>query len=175
MRKVITLSVTLILIGTVTLAQKSMFRETTWGMTKSEVKANESRRLLQEKPRSLYYMDTVNDHKMYVLYKFEGPSNGLNEGQYILNEDPGDVDQYISMFENFKSRYTQRFGEPTIDTTLVQSEEYYNKPTKYKEGLQSGQVRFQTSWVLENTEVVMQLWNSGKQMRFAIQFVGKNL
>jgi len=141
-------------------------------MTTSEVKASEDQQLLQEKDGALYYTDTLADMQMYVVYRFGAEGKQLQEGQYILQEELPKPAQYVQAYKDVKSALADEYGEARIDTTLFQSKKYMNKPDQYPAALQEGQIRFQSVWDTEDTQIVAQLWN-GQQIRLAVQYVSK--
>ncbi|MCF7804011.1 MAG: hypothetical protein K9N46_01750 [Candidatus Marinimicrobia bacterium] len=170
MRKFAALVLMLLIGVSPLIAQDTDFRSTSWGMTKSEVKSAEDNQLLQEKANVLYYSDDLAGEQVYVVYQFEGQNNTLNQGQYILNAGFESGSQFVEYFESLESTMREDYGSPEVDTTLVQAEQYQDKPA---EGLENGEVQLQTSWQTEETEIVIQLWNGDRGIQLAVQYIGK--
>ena len=84
------------------------FRETTWGMSKEQVKATEDKKPGIEDDSSLAYKVTIKEKEFACSYSFL--EDKLYAGGYIFIGEQTNENLYIEDYEDIKETLTKKYG-----------------------------------------------------------------
>lgn len=102
------------------------FRNTSWGMTKDEVKNSETAKFLDEDDTSLIYTGKVAGLNTSIFYKFI--NNKLVSGMYMIEEKHSNKNSYIDDYQNIKKILLDKYGKPSIDDTDWKNDLFKDSP-----------------------------------------------
>lgn len=134
------------------------FRETAWGMSRSQVKHTESLRLESQDSESLVYKGALAGLESDVVYHFA--DDRLVEGHYVMKHDHWEREGYIEAYANLKNLLTQKYGEPVIDETKWSNSQFEHTESQWGLALAMGQLSYMCAWQTERTLISMKLWGS---------------
>ncbi len=143
------------------------FRNTRWGMTKEEVKASESEKLLKEMKF---------DEKEVVSYGFDeviiyaGKTASINvqihycflndhliHAAYILAEQYEDKTLYITVFDRLRETLTEEYGSPVVNDEIWLDNKYKRN---WGSALEFGGLYLHISWGRTRTKIDLCLSNN---------------
>lgn len=113
--------ITMIIITATVMSQD--FRNATWGMSQSEVKANETDRLEEETADMLVYKTSLAGFEAYAAYIFT--DSKLSRAGYFFEEIHSNDNEYISDYNRLNGLIKMKYGEP------VEDEEYWKSNSSY--------------------------------------------
>jgi multidrug transporter EmrE-like cation transporter len=154
MKKLTVLLVFILVIGISFTALGQDFRNVNWGMTKEEVKENESASLYEEESNLLFYTGiNIAGNSYAVGYFFY--DNKLSLARYILMERNLSGMDYIEIYKNMPDRLNSLYGDPSDGSYGIvwNNETYKDQPGMFKEALQMGHVGVMYMWDNEDIKV----------------------
>lgn len=122
-----------------------------WEATKSQVRATEKAKLKRENANALEYAAVIGSDSYTIQYGFL--SGKLAEVQTSFDEDYGEYKLYVDEYNELKEVLTLKYGEPDIDTTIIEKE----GATSFSTGVDvaEGKIRLITAWFFEKTKIVL--------------------
>ncbi len=175
---IISTTLTLILLfSSVGFAQDSKetdfgFRKTRWGMTKKQVKANESLKPTGESDALIAYGGSIaNMANTSISYIFA--DGKLVEGFYRFNAKHTNKNDNISNYKKLKEILTRKYGEPTKDDVIWNKSIYRDNPEHWGMAVSMGHLEYRADWETERTEITLDLFGDNFNVEFGTLYVSK--
>jgi len=151
------LSVSLITLSNLSMAQSFEFRNSKWGVDSIQVKKIEKSKLLHSQKGRLVYNGKLNDWDAKILYSFTTQNQLFHTGYVISleNKDPQDyINAYILLQETLTKKYNDAVNKKstTINGKIIEQDEWASN-------LVNDNLSLETSWKFDNTNIVLSLFN----------------
>lgn len=131
------------------------FRNTSWGMTPTQVAKAEGAEPGAKSSGELEYNTYYKGESVKVRYKFA--ANALKSGGVIfLNEHPEEI-FYVQDFEKRKRDLTAQYGEPVIDEVIWYNRLYEGVPERIGFAVAIGHLKLRTKWRVESSDILLEL------------------
>ena len=149
------------------------FRKANWGMTKSEVKATEALKVVEEDSEYILYETTLAHNDVYVIYVF---TNGkLTRSKYVLNEVHLNAQDFIADFENFERLLTQKYGEPYEHEKKWLDEDTYGRGKEnWGRRIKNGDLLIYSSFKTAETDLSVLIYGKDYSTIVAIEYNSTN-
>jgi hypothetical protein len=137
------------------------FRETTWGMSKEQVKATEDRKADYEENDVLCYKVNIFGGNYYCFYSFL--EDTLYNGGYIFTEEHTNKNLYIYDYEELKVIITKEYGKPTMDEINWKNDLYKDDKSEWGMAISIGDLEYWALWETLNTKIgliFMKIWKN---------------
>lgn len=154
-------------------AGKTNFRKTTWGMSKSQVKATESEKPKFENDWRLGYLGVVLGMDTRIIYDFA--NNKLAEGQYLFSEKHTNKNDNIKDYERLKKALIKKYGKPVEDNIHWANELYKSDLEQWGFAVSLGHLVYLTKWEPKETEIGMMLMSDNYKIKIVIRYFSKDL
>ncbi len=166
-----------------TLATKNAdgyFRNTTWGMTKKQVKNTENIKLTNNGDDLIGYA-TISGYPMGFGYYFI--NDELYQGLYFTELKREPTSKYISAYNHFKELLCTKYGAPklTDDVYISDNKGFYKRhPENLGKGLIIGEVSYDNEWETSNTKIMLSMWSTkdgkfSRKIKLWILYETKNI
>lgn len=154
-------------------AQQSQFdfRKTSWGMTKDQVKENESSTLVGDAGNMLWYTSTVASKNVEIVYTFLDHKL-VNTGYYFIEEHSNKND-YIDDYEYLKEILIQKYSTPTFDETTWSNELFKDDPSDWGRAVSLGHLDYLSSWETDTTKIILGLSGDNHEERLQAAYYSK--
>ena len=152
-----------------TVSYSADFRNTTWGMTKEQVKKTENIELVKEDQDNISYIETVVSYPALVLYKFH--DNKLIWGSYSFKQVNDKDDEYLEDFINFEKAISDKYGEgKKLDRWNNADSEFKNDPAR---AVRAGDLIMWRSWETPTTKIKLIMYGYNDQFNIDTYYFGK--
>ena len=150
------------------------FRETTWGMSKEQVKATEDGKPGIEDDAGLAYKATINGKEFACTYSFlEGK---LYAGGYIFIGEHANENLYIDDYEELKETLTKKYGKPKMDFPGVWNNDLYkDDKSNWGKAISMGHLEYGALWETSTTRIDFLLWGDNYNIKLALYYTSKEL
>lgn len=123
------------------------FRNTTWGMTKEQVKETENIEIVNENPDKISYIETVVNYPALLVYKFH--DNKLIWGSYSFQQVNDNDEEYLKDFIKFEEVISSKYGKgKKLDKWNNSDSEFKNDPAM---AVRAGDLIMWSSWETPTT------------------------
>ena len=147
------------------------FRNVSWGMSKEQVKQNESLDLAREQENDLVYMTSIGSIDCLLFYYFV--DDHLYSAIYWVVEDHATENQYIDDYKRLKNMLTEKYGNPVIDEEIWRRSLYKNCPDDKGLAASIGDLTLLAEWETENTVIGIMLSGDNYEIGLAIMYDSK--
>ena len=134
------------------------FRKTHWGMSKNEVRKNETTEFIGETDDALIYKEKIGGLDSKLVYMFK--DGKLRNSAYKFENKYSDVEDYINDYEKLKKAYTKKYGEPHSDEVRWTNDTFKDDPSMLGQVLIEDHVSYVTQWSLPETSVILSLYKN---------------
>lgn len=162
------------------------FRKTTWGMSKEEVRAAESKELYYEGNsnigHSIVYEIKIGNKDYGCIYVFL--EDKLYNGGYVFNEEHTNKNDYIDDYEELKEILTEKYGKPDEKKlwSLHDRGEMYWKDDSYRDdrsrwgmAISKGDLAYGSIWETPTTDIELILDGDNYDVSLRIRYISKEL
>jgi len=149
------------------------FRKATWGMTRNQVKATESGKIMRDSENALAYKGSVGNADVLIFFFFV--SDKLVRGKYSFLTEHTNKNEFISDFERIKSTLKDKYGDPQKDETFWSNELYKDEPENWGMAIAVGDLSYYTTWENENTDIVLALDGDNYEISLVVEYSSKAL
>jgi len=150
------------------------FRETTWGMSKEQVKATEDGKPGIEDDTSLAYKATINGKEFACAYSFL--EDKLYAGGYIFIGEHTNENLYIEDYEDIKETLTKKYGKPKTEMPgLWNNDLYKDDKSNWGKAISMGHLGYGASWETSTTRIYFSLWGDNYNIKLALYYTSKEL
>ena len=129
--------------------QEFTFRQTTWGMSKDEVKRSEKLKLINGDTNRLFYKGIIDGMVTLVVYKFS--KGKLSSGTYFFEEEHSNKNDYIDYYEKMKSSLVRMYDTPKEDRTDWKNDTFRDSPQNWGTAISVGFLEYLTYWEKNKT------------------------
>ena len=147
----------------------SEFRDTTWGMTKDQVKKTEKLDVLQEKPDHVSYLETVTRYPVVVVYKFA--DDKLIWGSYSFQQFHEDHNLYVKDFDEFENAITSKYGKARV------LDKWVNEHSEHKQdkaaAIKAGDLIQWRTWETPNTMIKLIMFGYNNEFNIDVYYFSK--
>jgi hypothetical protein len=149
------------------------FRQTSWGMSKEEVKTIESAELDYESDDILGYNVKIGIKNFLCGYYFL-EDKLYRAGYHYLDNHTNDND-YIVEYEELKELLIQKYGEPKIDEMIWKNDLFKDDVQHWGMAICMGHLKYHTTWENDTTVIGMILYGDNYEISLAIGYDSKEL
>jgi len=147
------------------------FRQTTWGMTRDEVKAAETAQIAKDDGIGLYYITTVLKQQCMLGYEFY--ENQLYDAKYLLIDTFSTPGQYITVFDEFVNTIARKYGEPDKSTEWM-DELYRDRPEDWGIAIALGHLKLKAQWETETSWIFAHLNGNNSNVNLYVEYYTKD-
>jgi len=147
------------------------FRNTTWGMTQSQVKKTEGSRAVISDPNVLVYSGKVANLNTDISYYFT--KNKLNASLYQIHNT--NIANFEKNYRYLKKLLTQKYGTASYDDDYLWRDET-NKNTEQPDWnalFVSGQVNLYAEWETDTTQIYLLAYGDDSGLHLQILYQSK--
>ncbi|MFH1319111.1 MAG: hypothetical protein ABII90_00450 [Bacteroidota bacterium] len=167
----IIVGIVLMLIYTNTISAQTNFRNTSWGMDPSSVKAAETNKLKTETASSIIYDCSLAEIEGNLFYFFS-TSNKLFRGKYYLTPNYTNINFYIRDYKMFEELLILKYGEPISKSIKAINKEFVTD-AEWAIYLSKGNLRVERKWTANQTEIILTLSKTGDNPAIQIDYISK--
>jgi len=152
------------------------FRNTRWGMTKSEVRAAEKETLLvtTSNPNMLFGIVTVSGHEEGLIYEFD--SNGLLQGGgYLFRTIHANDRSYITDYQKMRDLLISNYGQPKIDGPVWKRDLLRGNPDLWGIAVRYGDLSFISMWYTPTTVITLMLSGEDGEIAHTLLYTKQSL
>ena len=172
--KVLSLSLAIFFLSAVHAQQSQFeFRKTSWGMTKDQVKENESSTLVGDAGNMLWYTSTVASKNVEIVYTFL--DHKLVNTGYRFIEEHSNKNDYIIDYEVIKEILIQKYSTPTIDETTWSNELFKADRSNWGMAVSTGHLEYFSAWETDTTEIILYLGSDNHEVQLQAAYYSKQL
>ena len=126
---------------------QAQFRNTTWGMTKAEVKQTESLELTESDDEILVYETSFLGLDTYIFFAFN--SGNLVSGGYAFNNKHTNDNNYIEDYHSIKELLTEKYGEPESDEVNWTNDSWKHNKNEWGYAISQGHLEYFSGYELD--------------------------
>lgn len=126
------------------------FRETTWGMSKEQVKAIEGEPMVEDE-NLLVYTGEAAGSPVDILYSFE--DDELISGIYDFTDEHINNNLYYEDYLSLVEAYSEKYGKPISQTENWKNDLYKDDPGNWGMAVAMGNVTFLSKWETDTTDI----------------------
>ena len=149
------------------------FRETTWGMSKEQVKATEDRKADYEENAMLFYKVKIFGGSCYCFYSFL--EDTLYNGGYVFTEEHANKNLYINDYIEFKGILTKEYGKPTMDEINWKNDLYKDDKSEWGMAISVGDLEYWALWETPNSKIALILDGNNYEISLILTYDSKEL
>lgn len=149
------------------------FRKTKWGMSKSQVKASEKAKFLDQSNDAIMYNSKLARMNVIIMYSFI--SNKLHSGIYVFKERHTNKNDYINDFNKIKKLLIQKYGRPIEDAKIWRNNLYKNSIQYHGMAVSMGHLVYRVQWKTAATEITHGLAGDNFKINHILQYGSKKL
>ncbi len=173
MKKIILFTILFLSIFYLIIAEEYDFRKTKWGMGKEEVMNSESTTLIVDENDMLVYQSQVADMECLIGYFFT--SNKLTRTRYLFIHEHSNETDYIYDYERLKNMLNKKYDDPIMDEQYWKGDLYKDTPSEWGMAIITGNLVYESKWITDLTEILMQLAGDNFKIFFVIEYMSKQL
>jgi len=150
------------------------FRETTWGMSKEQVKATEDKKPDFEADTMLGYDVTISGKDFSCIYSFL--EDKLYNSGYFFTGEHTNKNLYIDDYEELKETLTKKYGKPKTDIPgLWKNDLYKDDKSHWGMAISVGHLTYGASWETSTTEIYLMLSGDNYEISLILSYDSKEL
>lgn len=150
-------------------ADSNAFRDTYWGMTKTQVKAVEKSELVKEDTDLLAYKGNVAELNCYILYIFV--DGLLVRGKYVIIEEHSNRNDYISDYKKLKNLLQGKYKKPSKDEIYWKNDLYRDEYQSWGFAVSLGHLVYFTEWKTPTTDINLGLYGENYDITLAVEYI----
>ncbi len=149
------------------------FRKTTWGMSKSQVKATEAGVPNSEDESVLMYSSRISGMNALVIYIFA--ENKLVRAKYLFTEEHSNRNDYITDYNSLKEALGKKYGKIKNEETVWRNDLYRDDFSQWGFAVSLGHLIYYSQWNTENTNISLVLSGENYDIKLAAEYTSKAL
>ena len=126
-------------------------RRTKWGMSQSQVKANEKPPVVLSQDDILGYKTTLLGHDFYLAYFFL--DNKLVKARYKLADHYVNKNKYLSAYDTLVGALKKKYGSAMVEKDIWTDDLYKNKPRDWGMAVATGRLLKFAQWKTKTTKI----------------------
>jgi hypothetical protein len=146
------------------------FRTVRWGMSVSEVKKQETAKLLSESGGQLEYEAEFLGYICKVLYYFT--SSKLQRAELLISQEHTDPAKYYKDYENLIKFLNPLYGTPISDQKDWKNEMYKNDRSRYGFAISIGFLTCKTVWSNKRSQVSLNISGGNHKIKTNLEYIG---
>jgi len=150
------------------------FRRTSWGMTREQVKAVESSKLIKEDEHGLFYSSELSGFGE-VLIGYIFAEGKLVRTSYISQVRHTNSNAFIEDFTKIKSMLTEKYGRPESDDVVWLDNLYKDDPDNWGMAVSAGHLVYDTVWKTKTTKILEKLKGDNFDVTLIVQYTSLEL
>ena len=150
------------------------FRKTAWGMTREQVKAVESSKLMKEDERGLFYSSELSGFGE-VLIGYIFAEGKLVRTSYLSQVRHTNSNAFIEDFSKIKSILTEKYGKPESDDVVWLDNLYKDDPDNWGMAVSAGHLVYDTVWKTKTTRILEKLKGDNFDVTLIVQYTSLEL
>jgi len=149
------------------------FRQTTWGMSKEQVKATEDKKPGFEDDTALGYDVMISGKDFLCNYFFV--EDKLYRSIYSLSGKHTNKNLYIDDYEELKEILTKKYDKPKIDKIDWKNDLYKDDKSDWGMAISIGHLVYIATWETPTTIISLALYGDNYKIRLGIGYESKKL
>lgn len=149
------------------------YRGVLWGATPEAVRTREGRDAKIETDDVLVFAERLSDMDADAVYIFVG--GRLVRAKYMFREEFTSPNRYLSAFDQVKSLFTRKYGEPVEDKTIWHDELYRDDYRDWGKAVERGDLTLIASWKTAQTEIDLILHGNDYESHLAVEYTSISL
>jgi hypothetical protein len=150
------------------------FRRTSWGMTREQVKAVESSKLIKEDEHGLFYSSELSGFGE-VLIGYIFAEGKLVRTSYISQVRHTNSNAFIEDFTKIKSILTEKYGRPESDDVVWLDNLYKDDPDNWGMAVSAGHLVYDTVWKTKTTKILEKLKGDNFDVTLIVKYTSLEL
>jgi hypothetical protein len=149
------------------------FRNTSWGMTRKEVKASELNEIAQEEDNYISYKGEVSGLNCFVIYYFVGDM--LTRSRYVIVEQQSNKNDYLRDYAKIQMAIKDKYGAPDSDGSNWKNTLYENNPAYLGLAVSLGHLTFGSDWSSDSTLIRVRLSGDNYKSNLTVDYASVEL
>lgn len=150
------------------------FRKTAWGMTRQQVKAVESSKLIKEDEHGLFYSSELSGFGD-VLIGYIFAQGKLVRTSYVSGVRHTNSNAFIEDFNQLKSILTEKYGKPESDDVVWLDNLYKDDPDNWGMAVSAGHLVYEAVWKTKTTKIIEKLKGDNFDVTLIVQYTSLEL
>jgi hypothetical protein len=150
------------------------FRKTSWGITRQQVKAAESSKLIKEDEQGLFYSSQLSGFGE-VLIGYIFAQGKLVRANYASEVRHTNSNAFIEDFDKVKSILTEKYGKPESDDVLWLDDLYKHDPDNWGMAVSAGHLVYEAVWKTKTTKILEKLKGDNFDIALIVQYTSLEL
>ncbi|HEK1687056.1 TPA: hypothetical protein SMR42_003441 [Pseudomonas putida] len=144
------------------------FRESLWGMSRSEVKETEPDATWNDHENVCYFNSRLTDLDCMAIYVFA--NDQLCRGKYLITQEFVNESNYISSHDSLKEIFIKKYGAPTSDNEYWLNDLYRDDYQDWGRAVGMGHMSRYVVWKLPETEICLGLSGENYECSLFIEY-----
>jgi hypothetical protein len=149
------------------------FRNTSWGMTRKEVKTSELNEIAREEDNYISYKGKVLGLDCFIIYYFAGDI--LIRSQYAIVEQQSNENDYLRDYAKIQRAIKDKYGEPDSDGSNWKNTLYENNPAYLGLAVSLGHLTFGSDWSSGSTLIRLRLSGDNHKINLTADYASAEL
>ncbi|MDE0546351.1 hypothetical protein [Microbacterium sp. C7(2022)] len=149
------------------------FRGLSWGSSVADVRARERRDAKLEGQDVLVFPERVSDMEADAAYIFV--AGRLTRAKYIFTEKFTSPNRYLVAYQQVKTLFSGKYGEPDEDLPVWHDNHYRDDPDGWGLAVERGDLTFFTSWTTTRTEISLILHGNDYESQLSVEYTSSAL
>lgn len=149
-------------------------RNVRWGMSKSEVMAIETDKLMVEGEKTILYETKVNSKSMNLYYGFND-NDQLCQATFELSVKHTNDNDYISDYDDLKNTLSLKHGKPELDTDVWKNDLYKDSRKDWGFAASIGHYSKTATWDNDKSSVILVLMGDNYDILVGILYSSKQI
>lgn len=150
-----------------------VFRNATWGMSKSQVKITEKEKPKSEDDSFLVYVGKVAGMNALIIYVFV--DNKLVRAKYSFIENNSNRNDNITDYNNLKKLFEKKYAKPKEDKFIWKNDLYRDNSSEWGFAVSLGHLLFYSQWETSNTVITLTLSGENHRTELVAEYYSKAL
>ncbi|MCX6143155.1 MAG: hypothetical protein NTZ35_08040 [Ignavibacteriales bacterium] len=147
------------------------FRKSNWGMSKKQVKATESGKIVRDDETALVYSGEVSGLDALIGYIFV--DSKLVRTKYIFLPKHTNQNDFIQDYGTVKAALTEKYGTPKSDNTYWRNELYKSDYSEWGFAVSLGHLVYTAEWETESSKINIILSGENYKVHLSTEYASK--
>jgi hypothetical protein len=148
-------------------------RNTSWGMTRKQVKASELNEIVREEDSYISYKGEVSGLDCFIIYYFVGEI--LTRSRYVIVEQQSNKNDYLRDYVRIQMAIKDKYGEPDSDGSNWKNTLYENNPAYLGLAVSLGHLTFGSDWSRGSTLIRVRLSGDNHKISLTVDYASVEL
>jgi hypothetical protein len=156
-------------------AQRADFRQTHWGMSKTEVRAVETARPTADPDQEEYLLYRASVEGLNCLLGYVFVNDQLVRAVYVIDQKHTDLIDYLSDYQRLKQALSEQYGRPAEDEEIWSNNLYQGKPAEFGNAVSLGHLKRFTAWKTASSDINIFLTGNNRKIDLSVDYSSTRL